>query len=245
MLKRIMPSPAMAVALVALFVALGSGAYAQVTANSVGTAQLRNRAVTNPKLAHNSVWHAQLGRRVVRNSNLADNSVWHAQLGGGVVRRNNMSAPLLAELGPARTVFAEGATGDGIPPNQDTKLLFEVRGPGASGVRPLVPITTTAGQHTLTVQAVLHVSNTGTAQSDVFCALSLANNPRDFLAGITVGTPPPTNGLPGWSGQITMLGRWSVSAGAHTVTLSCRPDQPPTGNVNVSAGAQMLLIAAP
>jgi hypothetical protein len=151
MLKRIMPSPTMAVALVALFVALGSGAYAQVAANTVGTAQLRNGAVTNPKLAHNSVWHAQLGRRVTRNNNLADNSVWHAQLGGGVVRRNNVSAPLLAELGPAGTVFAEGATGHGIPPNQDTQLLFEVRGAGAGPLRPNVPITTTAGEHTLTV----------------------------------------------------------------------------------------------
>lgn len=136
MLKRIMSSPAMAVALVALFVALGSGAYAQVSANSVGTAQLRNGAVTNSKLAHNSVWHAQLGRRVARNNNLADNSVWHAQLGGGVVRRNNVSAPLLAELGPARTVFAEGATGHGIPTNHDTQLLFEVRGAGAGPCGP-------------------------------------------------------------------------------------------------------------
>jgi hypothetical protein len=90
MLKRSAPSPAMAVALVALFVALGSGAYAQVTANSVGTAQLRNRAVTNPKLAHNSVWHAQLGGRVARHGNLAHNSVWNANIGRRSVQRINM-----------------------------------------------------------------------------------------------------------------------------------------------------------
>ena len=51
------PSPAMAVALVALFVALSGGAYAAVTlpAHSVGAAQLKTFAVTNPKLAVNSV----------------------------------------------------------------------------------------------------------------------------------------------------------------------------------------------
>jgi hypothetical protein len=38
----------------ALFIALGGSAYA-VAANSVGTAQLKNRAVTNPKLANNAV----------------------------------------------------------------------------------------------------------------------------------------------------------------------------------------------
>jgi len=47
------PSPAMAVALVALFVALGGGAYAalKLPANSVGSAQLKKGAVTPPKLS--------------------------------------------------------------------------------------------------------------------------------------------------------------------------------------------------
>jgi hypothetical protein len=51
------PSPALVVALVALFVALGSGAYAAINlpANSVGTKQLKNGAVTNKKLRNNSV----------------------------------------------------------------------------------------------------------------------------------------------------------------------------------------------
>ena len=51
------PSPAMAVALVALFVALSGGAYAAVAlpAHSVGATQLKTFAVTNPKLANNAV----------------------------------------------------------------------------------------------------------------------------------------------------------------------------------------------
>jgi hypothetical protein len=51
------PSAAMAVALVALFVALSGGAYAAVALPnaSVGSAQLKTFAVTNPKLGTNSV----------------------------------------------------------------------------------------------------------------------------------------------------------------------------------------------
>ena len=47
------PSPALVVALIALFVALGGTSYAAVTLprNSVGTAQIRNRAVTQTKIA--------------------------------------------------------------------------------------------------------------------------------------------------------------------------------------------------
>ena len=48
------PSPALVISLIALFVALGGTSYAAITrlpANSVGTAQLKNNAVTGKKLA--------------------------------------------------------------------------------------------------------------------------------------------------------------------------------------------------
>jgi hypothetical protein len=51
------PSPAMVVAFIALLLALGSGAYAQlrIPRNSVGTAQLRANAVTSPKVKAGSL----------------------------------------------------------------------------------------------------------------------------------------------------------------------------------------------
>jgi hypothetical protein len=47
------PSPSMVVALIALFVAIGGGAYAatKLPNNSVGPAQLKKGAVTPPKLS--------------------------------------------------------------------------------------------------------------------------------------------------------------------------------------------------
>lgn len=53
-LKLRAPSPALVISLIALFVALGGTTYAAsaVPRNSVGTSQLKNRAVTAAKLAH-------------------------------------------------------------------------------------------------------------------------------------------------------------------------------------------------
>jgi len=57
-MRRLHPSPALVVSLIALFVALGGTSYAAVTslpANSVGTAQLKNGAVTAPKIASSAL----------------------------------------------------------------------------------------------------------------------------------------------------------------------------------------------
>jgi hypothetical protein len=56
------PSPAMMVALAALFLSLGGASYAAVMlpAHSVGSAQLKTFAVTNPKLANNSVGYRKI-----------------------------------------------------------------------------------------------------------------------------------------------------------------------------------------
>jgi hypothetical protein len=55
------PSPAMVVALIALFVALGGGAYAAIKlpTNSVGTKQLKKGAVTPPKLSASTLKQLQ------------------------------------------------------------------------------------------------------------------------------------------------------------------------------------------
>jgi hypothetical protein len=56
-MTRFRPSPALVISLIALFVALGGTSYAAYTlpANSVGTKQLKNAAVTGPKIKNGSV----------------------------------------------------------------------------------------------------------------------------------------------------------------------------------------------
>ena len=56
-----MPSPALVVSVVALIVALGGTSYAAFSLpnGSVGTKQLKNKAVANAKLASNSVGTAR------------------------------------------------------------------------------------------------------------------------------------------------------------------------------------------
>lgn len=63
-----MPSPAMLVALVALFVSLGGSAYA---VSKVGTNQIKNNAVTTPKIKNNAVTVAKLKSGAVRGDRLS------------------------------------------------------------------------------------------------------------------------------------------------------------------------------
>jgi hypothetical protein len=75
------PSPAMIVACAALLVALGGTSIAAVSAfpaGSVGTLQLKDRAVTNPKLANNAVNTAK-----VQNGSLLKNDFKSGQLPAG------------------------------------------------------------------------------------------------------------------------------------------------------------------
>ena len=67
-ISRVVPSPSTAMAAVALFVALGGTSYAVVNSvpqNSVGTLQLRNAAVTTPKIAPNAVTTGKIAANAV------------------------------------------------------------------------------------------------------------------------------------------------------------------------------------
>jgi hypothetical protein len=74
--------PATFISLAALFVALGGVGYA---ATKIGTKQLKNRAVTGPKLANNSVTSPKIRARAVRNGDLANNSVSTPKIQNGAI----------------------------------------------------------------------------------------------------------------------------------------------------------------
>jgi hypothetical protein len=218
MLKRFTPSPAMAVALLALFVALAGGAYAQATlpANSVGTGQLRNRAVTQPKLAHNSVWHANIGRQSVRNVNLAHNSVWHAQIGTGSVRLANIQPATVDQLRSKSADFANPG------PTTLTGATEGVRVAGGT-------ISATAGA--LVVNGFVTVDNVGNTEDAAVCFYHIDGSivsatQRAVLAKSQV--------------QIGMVARDPVKAGTHTVDVFCRSIR--TGDL-MASDAQFTAIA--
>jgi hypothetical protein len=70
-------SPALWIALVALFVALGGTGYAalNIANNSIGTKQLKRGAVKNPDLAANSVTGPKVKRRSLNSSDFKANSL--------------------------------------------------------------------------------------------------------------------------------------------------------------------------
>lgn len=76
------PSASMAVAMTALMVALGGGAYAQsqLAKNSVGTPQIKNNAVTGTKIAPNAIVSSRIKDGQVRSADIRDNSVQRADI---------------------------------------------------------------------------------------------------------------------------------------------------------------------
>jgi hypothetical protein len=82
--RRLLPSPAMAVACVALAVALGGTSYAalKLPAKSVGTAQLKSRAVVATKVAPDSLTGRQIKEATLDGVLAADAD--HAKLTAGL-----------------------------------------------------------------------------------------------------------------------------------------------------------------
>ena len=64
------PSPAMVVAVIALIAALSGSAYAALGKNSVGTRQLKSKAVTSGKIANNAVTGAKVAQGSLTGSDI-------------------------------------------------------------------------------------------------------------------------------------------------------------------------------
>lgn len=110
------PSPAMVVALAALFISLGGTSYAalKLPRNSVGPLQLKNGAVTRPKIARNAVDASKvranaLTGRVINEATLA--SVPSAEAAGTAERAATAAdADRAAEAPIARVEYRSSST---------------------------------------------------------------------------------------------------------------------------------------
>jgi len=80
--KRAKPSPALVISLIALFVALGSGAYA---ASKIRTKDIKDEAVTGKKLAKNAVKSSKTKDGGLKGKDLKDETISESKIGKDAV----------------------------------------------------------------------------------------------------------------------------------------------------------------
>ena len=68
-------SPALLISMLALFVALGGGAYAALGKNSVGSKQLKKNAVTTKKIKNKAVTGAKIRKKTITGSKIKSNTL--------------------------------------------------------------------------------------------------------------------------------------------------------------------------
>lgn len=107
------PSPSMVIALIALFVAMGGGAYAatSIPAHSVGTKQLKNKSVGTQKLKDKSVGTQKLKNKSVGTKKLKNEAVTSAKVKDHSLLANDFKEGQLpagpqGPEGPAGTALA-------------------------------------------------------------------------------------------------------------------------------------------
>jgi hypothetical protein len=97
-LKR-RPSPALVVSMIALFVALGSGAYA---ASKIDTQDIKKKAVTGPKIDKDAIKSGKVKNGKLKGKDLADETISESKLGEGVVTTDKIQDAAVAagKIGP-------------------------------------------------------------------------------------------------------------------------------------------------
>ncbi len=86
------PSPSMAVALLALFVALGGTSYAaaKISSQNIRTGAVGTRAIKNGSISNGDLGAGSVGARAVKNRSLASADVRPDSLGGAAVREERL-----------------------------------------------------------------------------------------------------------------------------------------------------------
>jgi hypothetical protein len=200
-LKRRLPSPALAVALLALFVALGGTGYAAVALqkNSVGSKQLRKGAVKNPKIAANAVTGAKVKQQSLSAGDFRIGSLPRGERGarGPQGPQGTAGSPALgAVLGRGVTVPAGAsflAPSGQLPANANENLV--------SSFTPNATMTASGLAVTLTVA-------TGLADTRTF-TLRVGN----ANTALTCTVPPGNTGCTS-TGSVTIPGASLISIGS-------------------------------
>ena len=99
------PSPALIIAVIALFVGLGGGAYAggEATISKVKTSDIKNKAVTSKKLANKAVKSSKIKKGAVKTNKVADLAINNRKL-------SNATYWAYVQGNPAEVIRSNGAT---------------------------------------------------------------------------------------------------------------------------------------
>src|SRR3954454_1565244 len=117
------PSPAMIVVLIALVAALSGTAYAALGKNSVGTRQLKSKAVTSGKIANNAVTSAKVAKNSLTGVDInvgALGTVPNADHAGSAGNADTVGGHVAAC--PGGTVLIRGVCFDAAPNTQASTL---------------------------------------------------------------------------------------------------------------------------
>jgi len=206
------PSPAMVVALIALFISLGGGAYAAVSipANGVGSKQLKNGAVIESKLANNAVTSAKV----------KDGSLLARDFAAGQLQAGPQGA-----AGPQGPVGPAGAPGIPGPAGSSLSAEFTTTGTTtllAGGPNTVLPgsgtINTVAGENHLVVNGFVQVSDSAMSPSWIDA------NCHAVVDGAGVLPISSSHLVPYAVGQVVIGTRALVGPGTHTVQVACDAD---------------------
>ena len=98
LLRPSRPSPAMVVALAALFIALGGSSYAAVklSKNSVGAAQITRNAVKAQEIARNAVGASEIRSNAIAGGDVADGTIGSFDIGNDAVGQDETAAGSVA-----------------------------------------------------------------------------------------------------------------------------------------------------
>jgi hypothetical protein len=145
------PSPALVVSLIALFVALGGGAYAakkigsnQIKNNAISAKKLKNKAVTTKKLMNESVGTNKLKDVSVNADKLQDNAVGTDKITDGAVTSEKVS-PDIPYRHTLESTFTAGASYESLVTFGDAELQGRCEAQGANGLIHLRVISPNKG----------------------------------------------------------------------------------------------------
>ncbi len=177
------PSPALMVSFVALIVALGGTSYAAISApnNSVGTKQLKNRAVTNAKLGPNSVGTAKIRDGAVTASKINTSGLTVPNATNATTAANATNATNSTTAGTAN-----GVAGIQIVAGPDMSLAG-LPGPSGTGPVPSGPASIPKGFEAVNCPQGMVAISGGEANDSTQGANAVAVLNQVRITGYTVG----------------------------------------------------------